>query len=172
MNKIKMLLKAQIPFVMVMVAAIGAMLGAGCEKQKIENPQDASQVAQQNPQQQQQSDTRLLSLNGYLHGEWHCEINDSTSIVLNIDTTSNTFSAFSENWNEHSGLLMGDGSVEHYYMNGDTLFVTQIDDMQISQNVTFPWLIRRISQETMEMFYLGFLPQGGIIHKVDYLYNR
>ena len=57
-----MLLKAQIPFVMVMVAAIGAMLGMGCEKQKIENPQEASQVAQQNPQQQQQSDTRLLSL--------------------------------------------------------------------------------------------------------------
>ncbi len=50
------------PFVMVMVAVIGAMLGAGCEKQKIENPQEASQVAQQNPQQQQQSDTRLLSL--------------------------------------------------------------------------------------------------------------
>lgn len=62
MNKIKMLLKAQIPFVMVMVAAIGAMLGAGCEKQKIENPQETPQVAQQNPQQQQQSDTRLLSL--------------------------------------------------------------------------------------------------------------
>jgi len=56
-----MLLKTQMPFVMVMVAAIGAMLGAGCEKQKIENPQEILQVAQQNPQQQQ-SDTRLLSL--------------------------------------------------------------------------------------------------------------
>ena len=61
MNKIKMLLKAQMPFVMVMVAAIGAMLGAGCEKQKIENPQETPQVTQLNPQQQQ-SDTRLLSL--------------------------------------------------------------------------------------------------------------
>ena len=50
------------PFVMVMVAVIGAMLGAGCEKQKIDSPQETPQVAQQNPQQQQQSDTRLLPL--------------------------------------------------------------------------------------------------------------
>lgn len=44
MNKIKMLLKAQIPFVMVMVAAIGAMLGVGCEKQKIDSPQETQEV--------------------------------------------------------------------------------------------------------------------------------
>ena len=62
MNKFKMLLKSQMPLVMVMVVAIGAMLGAGCEKQKIDSPQETSQVAQQNPQQQQQSDTRLLPL--------------------------------------------------------------------------------------------------------------
>jgi len=151
-----------------------------CEKQKIENPQVIQAAVQNETGQINQSGQNIsndlnfrdMNINGYLHGEWHCEINDSTSIVLNIDTASNTFSAFSERWNELSGLLMGDGSVEHYYMNGDTLFVTQIDDMQYSQNVTFPWLIRRISPETMEMFYLGFLPQGGIIHKIDYLYNR
>ena len=38
-----MLLKAQIPFVMVMVAAIGAMLGVGCEKHEPETPPQATQ---------------------------------------------------------------------------------------------------------------------------------
>lgn len=58
MNKFKMLLKAQMPFVMVMVAAIGIMFGVGCEKEK---PKVTPQVTQLNPQQQQ-ADTRLLSL--------------------------------------------------------------------------------------------------------------
>lgn len=42
MNKLKMLLKAQMPLVMVMVAVIGAMLGAGCEKQEPETPPQAT----------------------------------------------------------------------------------------------------------------------------------
>lgn len=49
------------PFVMVMVAAIGAMLGAGCEKQKIDSPQEA------------QTETPVLQTDNpgsFLIGEW------------------------------------------------------------------------------------------------------
>lgn len=62
MIKLKMLHKTGIPFVMAIVAVIGIMFGVGCEKQKIENPQVTQDVQTQQSPQQQQSDTRLLSL--------------------------------------------------------------------------------------------------------------
>ena len=51
MNKFKMLLKSQMPFVMVMVAVIGAMLGAGCEKNNQDNIYKNDFVKQKGKQQ-------------------------------------------------------------------------------------------------------------------------
>ena len=159
-----------------LIGMMGVMAFVGCERPETIEPNEGQ------PQQRaedslisQQGDTinyMDMSTNDYIHGKWHCEINDSTIIDLDIDTASNTFSAFSERLNEFSGLLMGYGSVEHYYMNGDTIFVTQIDNETLPQNAPYIWLVRRISHESMEMSYMNFLPQGGIIYRTNYLYNR
>lgn len=157
-------------------AALGVMSFVGCERPEAIEPNEGQpqQRAEDSLISQQGNTTNYMdmSINDYIHGRWHCEINDSTTIELVIDTASNTFSAFSERWNEFSGLLMGNGSVEHYYTNGDTIFVNQIDDMQFYENVTFPWLVKRISHESMELSYMNFLPLGGIMYKLNYFYNR
>lgn len=99
MNKFKMLLKTQMPFVMVMVAAIGAMLGAGCEKQKIDSPPIAQTVQEtQITQQMQQGDVR-----------------EQTEIISPIQFDSVLCDSLNK-------LFSSDNPIIENIMRGDTLF--------------------------------------------------
>ena len=109
------------PFVMVMVAALGAMLGAGCEKPEIDIPQ-----VTQPETPVQQTDTP----GSFLVGEWAVNASMSENVSRDYkDTLVFTHSGIIE---KHSGLA----GARYYILNDSTI---RFEDADWSCNKTFKY---------------------------------